>query len=399
MASISRWRNLLSIIGEVDVRPIRAEAEAPLDLAIFAGQPETALWLAGELRRDPARPDQRSQAPLLATSLDSLPLEKSVDLVILIVSPPELQALQERSLLERWRKSEQRALIVLQESGLPDNDAPDLALVPGSMGRGIRLLPGDVHDPAFLDGQLVPALLGLLPEKQLSAARNLPRLRAEVVRRLINDTSTSNAAYSLTTGLAEIIPVLTIPLNVTDMIILTKAQAFLVYRLGLALGLPLEWQAYLAEFGSVLGGGFLWRQMARMLVGLIPAYGILPKVAIAYSGTYVVGQVVYHWYLTGRHLTAGHIRSLYIQALQTGRRLASNLLSNRLRLPWRRKQPALEAPQPRRFSLRRKPKQPAGQLCSQCGQINAPQAHFCQNCGTALAPRALPPAGTPTGDS
>jgi uncharacterized protein (DUF697 family) len=390
MASISRWRNLLSIIGEVDVRPIRAEAEQPVDLAIVAAQTETALWLAEQLRQDPGRPDQRSAAPLLAASLDSLPLENKFDLIILIIEPPALQALQQANLFEGWRQAGQRALVVLQESGTVNHDAREVALVPGSMGRGIRLLLGDVRQPAFLDENLVPAVLALLPEKQLAAARTFPRLRARVVRRLINDTSTSNAAYSLTTGLAEIIPVLTIPLNVTDMIILTKAQAFLIYRLGLALGLPLEWQSYLAEFGSVLGGGFLWRQLARMLVGLIPAYGILPKVAIAYSGTYVVGQVVYQWYLTGRHLTAANIRSLYVQALQRGRKLASNLLSNRLRLPWRRKSPALPDGQ-RRFSLRRKRAQPDGQTCPSCGQLNAPQAHYCQNCGVPLAAKELPP--------
>ena len=96
----------------------------------------------------------------------------------------------------------------------------------------MRVLQGNVNDTVFLQQHLVPAVLGLMPEFQLALARRYPLFRGEVARRLINDTCTSNSAYSLTTGLAEIVPVLNIPLNVTDIFVLTKAQAFLVYRLG-----------------------------------------------------------------------------------------------------------------------------------------------------------------------
>jgi uncharacterized protein (DUF697 family) len=40
----------------------------------------------------------------------------------------------------------------------------------------------------------------------------------------------------LSTSLAELVPVLNIPFTIADMVVITKAQAFLVYRLGLSLG-------------------------------------------------------------------------------------------------------------------------------------------------------------------
>jgi hypothetical protein len=99
------------------------------------------------------------------------------------------------------------------------------------------------------------------------------------------------------------------------MIVLSKTQAFLAYKLGLTVGFSTNWHDYLREFGGVLGGGFLLRQLARSLVGLIPVWGILPKVAIAYAGTYVVGHTILQWYLTGRHLTKDRC------AIYTGGRL------------------------------------------------------------------------------
>ena len=76
-----------------------------------------------------------------------------------------------------------------------------------------------------------------------------------IAHQLINETCFSNAVYSLTTGVAEVVPIFDIPLNITDMVVLTKAQAFLVYKLGLTLGFSTRWQDYLGEFGSVVGGG------------------------------------------------------------------------------------------------------------------------------------------------
>ena len=132
----------------------------------------------------------------------------------------------------------------------------------------------------------------------------------------------SNAAYSFSTGLAEIVPVLDLPLNVTDLVVLTKSQAFLAYKLGLLVGFSTRWQDYVTEFGSVIGSGFVWRQIARSLIGLIPAWGIIPKVAVAYSGTYVVGNAILGWYLTGRKLSTKQMRALSLEAFTRGKEFA-----------------------------------------------------------------------------
>jgi uncharacterized protein (DUF697 family) len=230
-------------------------------------------------------------------------------------------------------------------------------------------------DWAALQTALAPAILKILPDHILALGRHFPMLRETVARMLISDTSSANAAYSFSTGLAEVIPILDIPLNVADMIVLTKAQALLVYKLGLALGLSPDWQYYITEFSGVIGSGFLWRQVARSLVGLIPAWGIIPKVAVAYSGTYAVGQAVLHWYLTGRHATRRMLGGFMREALSRGKAIGRNL---RRRIPGRRMEALPEGEATLMLPS------PEARICTRCGTVNDEDARFCKRCGNDL---------------
>jgi uncharacterized protein (DUF697 family) len=192
---------------------------------------------------------------------------------------------------------------------------------------------GSAKDSTSLQKEFIPAVLELLPQLHVALGRQFPLFRVTVAHQLINETCFSNAAYSFSTGLAEIVPVLDLPLNLTDLIVLTKSQAFLAYRLGLLVGFSTRWQDYVTEFGGVIGSGFVWRQAARGLIGLVPGWGIIPKVAVAYSGTYVVGHAILGWYLSGRHLSAKQMRDLSIQAFTRGKEYARRLSE---KLPKRR---------------------------------------------------------------
>jgi uncharacterized protein (DUF697 family) len=209
-----------------------------------------------------------------------------------------------------------------------------------------------------------------------------------VSRKLVSDTSVANASYALTTGLGQLVPVLDIPFTVADVVILTKNQALMVYKLGLALGLPTRWQAHVAELGSVVGAGFLWRQIARQLVGLIPVWGIVPKVAVAYAGTYAVGEAILYWYQTGRKMSGRGMRELYADALARGKRIAQEIVARAPKpaLPqvtWPSlPRPALPAlPRP---SLPRLPKPRAKNVCARCGKKNARDAKYCAYCAAGL---------------
>ena len=77
-------------------------------------------------------------------------------------------------------------------------------------------------------------------------------------------------------------------------------------------------------------------------MGLIPVVGLLPKVAVAYAGTWVIGRTVFLWATEGEQLAASEVRRFYEEALARGQALAERLIA-RVRPP---ALPAPEAEQP-----------------------------------------------------
>jgi uncharacterized protein (DUF697 family) len=72
----------------------------------------------------------------------------------------------------------------------------------------------------------------------------------------------------------------------------------------------------------VLGGGLLFRQAARQLVGLLPVIGLVPKVAVAYGGTWAIGRAVVLWATGGGAVTRARLRELSREGLARGREVA-----------------------------------------------------------------------------
>jgi uncharacterized protein (DUF697 family) len=384
MPGIKELNNVWNNVKEIDLRPIAEAAQRPLHLALAGWERPRLDALAEAMRRDPARPDQVAHTPILLATPDEAASASHLDLIILLMESVGEGNVQERQITKTWANAGVPVLVVLPQAAVESGSVPPLVDAPSDV------IAGSLDDPAFLTGTFPSAVLRLLPDQQLALARQFPLFRNAVAKALISDTCFSNAAYALSTGLAEIVPIFNIPLNIADMVVLSKAQAFLVYRLGLALGLSPRWQDYVAEFGGVLGGGFLWRQVARSLIGLIPAWGILPKVAVAYAGTYVVGNVVHQWYLTGRHLSGRQMRQLYGQAFARGKNLAQSMAAKLPKPKRKQKQLASGEPgsQPEQLPPPARTAKPfrraRAKVCSNCGKTSAKDAQFCQYCGQAL---------------
>jgi uncharacterized protein (DUF697 family) len=179
---------------------------------------------------------------------------------------------------------------------------------------------------------LAPAIVQAFPAGQrLALARQLPPLREAVFDALIDETAKANATYSFTTAMAEQVPVLDVPLNLADIIVLTKNQLLMGYRIALGSGKGGRARDVIGEVLGVVGGGFLFRQAARQLVGLIPVAGVVPKVAIAYTGTWAIGRAVVLWATQGRRMSPAAIGRLSRDAAGRGREFARGLVGERRR--------------------------------------------------------------------
>jgi uncharacterized protein (DUF697 family) len=337
----SVWNN----IKEIDLKPIRESAMNPVQI-VLAGAPGSGRHtLAEQMRTDPARPGMHTQSTLAIFPAEATAETPLAHLIILLVEATRTDFLPEQTLSKKWSEAGKNVLVFVNKIDLVGGN------IEAEMRQGwkaTRVIYGSVNDISYLQREFIPTVLELLPQQQLALGRQFPLFRLTIARQLINETCFSNAAYSFSTGLAEIVPVLDLPLNLTDMMVLTKTQAFLAYKLGLLLGFSTRWQDYVTEFGSVIGTGFLWRQIARQLIGLVPAWGIVPKVAVAYAGTYVVGNAILGWYLTGRNLSPKQMRALYAQAFARGTEYARKL-SEKIPRPrlGRGKKERLAAPQAR----------------------------------------------------
>ncbi len=355
MPSLTDVGTIFKTIREVDLTPIRDAAEYQTWVAIVGNETggardlATALYLAP--RPLPIDDASNQMAGPILISPDKADLAERADLVVIVLESGNNANGALKNAFQKWMATGKKIIVIFDQAPSPN------AILARQEWMGARVLEGQVVTREFLDKQFVPAVLTLLPEHKLSLARNFPLFRSPVAKDIINETSMANASYSFSTGLAEIVPVLNVPFNVADMVILTKAQAFMVYRLGLIFGLSTRWQDHLTAFGSTVGAGFLWRTIARQLVGLIPGFGILPKVAIAYAGTYAMGRGALQWYETGSDVSRADIEKFFREALERGKTLAATIADKaprvqpprftRPRLSFRKKKTgALALPEP-----------------------------------------------------
>jgi len=201
---------------------------------------------------------------------------------------------------------------------------------PLNTGAAQRLkvnVPGELQGPAIVNSN-VPfdqaearrvrqQLAESLGERAVAFARIYPAFRPAVVAGIVNETSTANAQFAFVSNIPALIPVVGGFLSAgADMILLTKNQLMMVYKIAAASGRNLDDQhAIIRELIPVIGTGFLWRTMAREAASFLPlAAGAIPKVAIAFTGTYALGRAAEMFYRFGKKPTKEQRAEFYAQA-------------------------------------------------------------------------------------
>lgn len=312
---LKRLPKLWRLLREIDLDSVRREAERPFQVLVGAQDAaeaeHVAALLSGTARHPWVVPVDPEQAARRARS-------GTIDLAVLCT--PTVRVAD--------GLAEARA--ALTAAGVPTVLAlgtaaagMDLIARDGESGRVLLSVP---DGPQALAATLVAAAPPLL---RVALARQLPPLRQAAFAEITEETARANAVYALTMGLAEAIPLLGLPLNVADIVVLTKNQLVMGYRIALAAGKQGAPRDVMGELVSVVGGGFLFRQVGRELVGLVPVIGVVPKVAVAYAGTLAIAKVVVAWASEDHRLGPKALRRAYQEAWGRGKALAQALLRRR----------------------------------------------------------------------
>ncbi len=315
MATSLKLANLWRVIADVDLERIRASARTPFELVVVSEDPALAERVRTGLAAIPGGGVHPYVVTLTPEQLRHRPVTPL--LVVLASDAPELsvamKGADEQSIRANWPR-------VTAIVGVTDSAAGARRI--GEKARVALVDP--VGEPAALVSAIVEQIEG---DARLAVAAALPVFRQAVAAAVVEETAKANASFAVTTGLAETIPVLTVPLNVGDMIVLTKNQLIMGYKIALAAGRDGNPRAMITEILGVLGGGLLFRQVARQLVGLIPVFGLLPKVAIAYAGTYAMGRALSAWALGGAEVTADSVSRYASEGMDKGKALAEQLVA------------------------------------------------------------------------
>ena len=306
------WR----VLREMDLVAIHREAERPFDLLITAEALADAELLA-QLLSGPAAGGTHPWLRVAHTAgTGPLPSPGMANVALVVTRSGDTS-----SPLARVKDS-LLAVRVPVVTVVVASERPGDALV--RAGEAARVCVSSLDAEAL--AAVAPALLAAVPPGvRLALARRLPGLRPSYFSGLIDETAQANAAYAFTAGMAESVPGLGAPLNLADIVVLTKNQLVMSYRIALAAGKRGTPRDLMGEVIGVIGGGLLFRQGARQLVGLIPVAGIAPKVAIAYAGTWAIGKAVSSWANDGKRLSATAVRGFYREAWQRGKEMAMGL--------------------------------------------------------------------------
>lgn len=329
LSSLGPFGAVLGVLREVDVRPARIAAETPFLIAFVSRDAQFAEHLAALMYRGDRPADTPPyRAAIGAPITDAAPISRANVVVIVTRDDPQLR--DEALRLKRALEASNAPVLMCfaQERGAPP-PAQSAAI-----GHAVTLpLDGGALDERAAIERLTAAIRQLKAIDDLALARHLPAFRAPVVRALIEDVATANATYSLGSGLLQINPATGLPIAVADTVILTKNQAIMAYKIALAMGLSPDFKHVMPQIAGVIGGGLIFRQVARLAVGWLPGLGVAPKVAISFAGTFAIGEAVYRWSRSGERLTEEGLRAIYALAVERGKALAAGLRQRRVTRP------------------------------------------------------------------
>ncbi|HUY99967.1 MAG TPA: hypothetical protein VMU89_06435 [Thermomicrobiaceae bacterium] len=160
-------------------------------------------------------------------------------------------------------------------------------------------------------------------ERALAIGRHIDAMREATAAQVVSETSMVNGQFAFLSNIPTVLPVIGNLVAVgADFLVLTKNQLMMIYKLAAVYERDLDdrWRIY-AEMLPVVGGGLVWRTVAREVAGLLPlAIGTVPKVGIAYAGTYATGRAAVLYYARGARVTREQMRGLYAEALDRLRR-------------------------------------------------------------------------------
>lgn len=185
-------------------------------------------------------------------------------------------------------------------------------------------------DPANLDA-MTKAIAREQQHVELAIARNFPLFRHAVADRIVHRVSRENALFSLVTALPNVVPsIIDLPWAVgefaTDTAFLTMNQIRMALLMAAVHGQSVGYTEQKAQIAAIVAGAFGWRALARELVGKIPlGGGLIPKAAVAFAGTYVVGLGLEKVNRTGTGLSKMEKKDAYARAFAQGKEVVAEL--------------------------------------------------------------------------
>jgi hypothetical protein len=192
--------------------------------------------------------------------------------------------------------------------------------------------PGFTYDTMNPD-DVVSEILKAHDGLKLALARQICPFREPVAKDIIWTVSQENALFSIATAIPSVIPLVSLPWSVgefaSDTAVLTANQVRMAFMLAAASDRSVSYREQRAEIASLFAGAFGWRAIARELVGKIPfGGGVIPKAAIAFAGTYVIGASLERFYRVGYGFTPEERKQAYQQAIERGKEIAAGLLNS-----------------------------------------------------------------------
>jgi hypothetical protein len=193
-------------------------------------------------------------------------------------------------------------------------------------------LPGGGYRFHSADGELTAKeVVAGQQTLELAIAHNFPLFRHAVADRVIHRVSRENALFSLVTALPNVVPnIIELPWAVgefaTDTAFLTMNQIRMALLMAAIHGGSVGYSDQKGQIAAIVAGAFGWRALARELVGKIPlGGGLIPKAAVAFAGTYVVGLGLEKISRTGSGLSKLEKKDAYAQAFAKGKEVVTEL--------------------------------------------------------------------------